>query len=102
MALQNALVINKGSDATFGVQWYADDSEEAPVLNLTGYTAEIYDAHTLLVGHIAVSIPSPTTGQTPVTITWQDDMPMGAVMSFRIRIANGPRLSTEKMMVVVE
>lgn len=102
MTLMNALPINKGSDVIFNAQWYADETEDAPVLDLTGYTAEIYDPHPALVGHIAVSIPSPANGQTPISITWQEDMPTGAVMSFRIRISNGPRLSTELIMVVVE
>lgn len=102
MSLRNILPINKGSDSDLDVQWYEDETEASAVLDLTGFTVEVYDVHSALAGHISVAIPTPANGKTPIAINWQDDMPSGAIMHFRLRISDGRRTSTEEIVVQIE
>lgn len=67
------------------------DSARQPIA-LTGATVEIYDAHPALEGRILAEITDAAQGAGQIRITWDEAMPYGREMHFRLlfRIAGEP------------
>lgn len=100
--MQPTMRLNRGSDLQFAGFWpSAPGSMQG--MNLTGYTIDVYQPHPALAGHITLTVTSATDGTFAGVIEWQDDMPVGAIMSFQVRIVQGGvSLTTPAITVLVE
>lgn len=68
MTCQSTLTINASGD------WAATTTatdENGTALDLTGFTASIADVTGEIAGALAVTIPTPATGQVRLAVTWQ-------------------------------
>lgn len=88
MALQPIIELNRGSDATFAGFWPSAPGSTAG-MNLTGYAIDAVFVHEALQGHLTLTITDALDGRFSGRIEWQDDMPVGAIMGFVIRITQG-------------
>lgn len=80
----------RGSDRT--IPFRLKDAAGAAI-PLQGATVEIYDAHPALTGHILAEITDAAQGEGHIRITWDNAMPMGREMVFRVRfVIAGERL----------
>lgn len=94
--------LNRGSYLQFTGFWpSAPGSSQG--MNLTGYTIDAFQPHPALAGHITLTITNATGGNFAGEIEWQDDMPVGAIMSFQVRIMQGGKpLTTPAITVLVK
>jgi hypothetical protein len=90
----------RGSDRT--IPFRLKDAGGGSV-DLTGATVEIYQPHPALAGHIAAAITMPAAGSGEIAISWDEAMPHGREMMFRLRFTiEGKRLSGPQVWLEVE
>lgn len=82
---QDEIRLNKGSDLNFVVVWGIG----AEPMNLTGYSVDFIDAHRRLQDHLTLSISNAAAGEISGRIDWDDQMPPGRSMHFRVRMTSG-------------
>ena len=88
------------SDRTIPFRLKAKAGEPIP---LNDATVEIYDAHPALEDHILAVITNPAQGEGHIKITWDDAMPMGREMVFRVGFTiSGERLGGPQIWLEVE
>ena len=94
-----AIKLYRGSDKTFTIR-YRDSAGAA--LPYTG-TPEMIFAHPRLVGAVTLDAAEAALGRVGVRIVWNDQMPMGEEMGFRVRVMRGgDRKTTPEIVVVVK
>jgi len=96
------LLLNRGSDLNFDLEVPDGPAEDAPPLDLSGYTVEVFEPHQHLAGHLTLTISDALSGRIQGRLVWSDTMESGRAMTFRVRLL-GPegRMSTPKIVVVV-
>jgi hypothetical protein len=94
------MTLNRGSDLPFAVLWPSAPGSNVGA-NLTGYTVDAAFVHPALQGNLALSFSNAAAGQIAGLISWADDMPPGAVMSFRLRITLGEISTTSPEITVL-
>lgn len=95
------MVINRGSDLTFTMNW-KQPGGTAPY-DLTGATVAAFEPHPSIAGHITLTVTDAAQGAVSGRVEWQDDMPTGRVMHFRVRVSIGSDdTSTGKIWVTVK
>jgi hypothetical protein len=93
------MTLNRGTDLPFEVLW-PDGPNSNVGANLTGYVVDAAFVHPALLGNLALSFTNAGAGQIAGLISWADDMPSGAVMTFRIRITLGSISTTSPEITV--
>lgn len=90
----------RGSDRT--IPFRLKDAAGAAI-PLTGATVQIYDAHPALAGNILPEITDAAQGAGHIRITWNDAMPNGREMVFRVRfVIEGERIGGPQVWLEVE
>lgn len=92
MPLPNdTILINLGAGFVIEFDWR---DITGAVLNLTGYSAQLFDVHADLAGHLTATLITPAVGRTRLSLVWADTIPPGRVAYFRIRMLppSGPVL----------
>ena len=96
------LNLNKGSDLSFLTQFYADEGETEPY-DLSDLSVSVYDAHPALAGHLSLEITNAAAGEVTGRLDWQEDMPEGQSMRFRIMLSDGTdQATTHEIYLVVQ
>ena len=99
-ALRDTFLINWGSDLTAVFNWPDGSGGDA---DLTGWTVDAIDVHPALVGFLTVTLTDPPTGEITISVQWDDTMPYGRVMRFRVRISlGGQEATTNRLWVKVQ
>lgn len=94
------IVINRGSDLTFETVW--TDAAGEP-LDLAGAAVAVYEPHTAISGRITLAISDATGGVISGRVEWADAMPLGRIMSFRLRLTrDGNDTSTPRIWIDVK
>lgn len=94
------LTINRGSDLTFMMNWKLPDGSPFPLI---GYTISARDQHPKAEGHLTFTVLDAAQGQVRGRLEWQDDMPTGRIMTFRVRATIGADdTASEKFWVTVK
>lgn len=75
--------MNRGSSVPISGVW---PNASGGAANLTGYDLVPYDVHPQLVGHLTLTLVNAAAGSFTGLIAWQEDMPDGRVMHFRMRL----------------
>jgi hypothetical protein len=75
--------LGRGGHATFAFTWPNGAGGGA---DLTAYDLLPFEADEVLAGAITLTITNAVAGQCGGRIIWQDTMPDGRVMSFRLRL----------------
>lgn len=102
------LEINRGSDLTFTMTWREPSPDPnnplaGDPLDLTGYTFTVYEPHPAIAGHLTITPVDLSVGALSGRLEWQEDMPTGRIMNFRIRAVFGTdNPTTPKFMVTVK
>lgn len=86
-------VINKGSDLEMRMIW----TDDAGPVNLTGYAVAIYDAHPKIAPHVTAEITDAAGGVVSVRMDWDESMPVGGIMHFRVKLRSGTNDVTTPM-----
>ena len=91
---------NRGSDRTIPFRLARRDG--TPV-DLTAAMVEIYQAHPALTDHITAAITAPAAGSGEIVLTWDEAMPHGREMTFRLRFTiEGKRIAGPQVWLEVE
>jgi hypothetical protein len=81
----SVIEINRGSDLRFTGTWR--DETGAP-MDMTGYSIAVYDATFFPPGsEITVAWVDASLGQYEAELQWSDSLPLGQVLSFRLRVS---------------
>jgi hypothetical protein len=91
--MDRTIEINRGSDADFQGFWPSGPGSLVGA-DLTGYAIDAVFVHEALAGHLTLTITNAAAGQFVGHIEWQDDMPLGRVMQFSVRITQGQANTT--------
>lgn len=87
------LRLNQGSDLNFVVNWPN---------SLLDATVDSIDTHPTLAGHLTFSVLDASLGSIAAHLQWQDDMPTGTLMHFRVRVTTpAGRVTTPKVYIEV-
>lgn len=79
--------LNRGSSVSFAFTWPDGAGGGADV---SGYDIVPYDVHPDLEGHLTLTWVNAALGTGTGTVAWQEDMPEGKIMAFRIRLVPKP------------
>ncbi len=94
------LTINRGSDLTFMMNWKQPGGDP---YDLTGHAITAFEAHPKAAGHLTFTVLDAAQGQVRGRLEWQDDMPTGRIMTFRVRATIGADdTASEKFWVTVK
>lgn len=95
------ITLNKGSNKRFAGFWPSAPGSTVGA-DLTGSTLDTVYVSPQLQGRISLTITAPLAGRFEGLITWHEDMPIGAVMSFVIRrtVAGEPETLPEITVLV--
>lgn len=97
----SSVTINRGSDLDFVLRW--KQSTGGLPVDLTGYSVTPFEAHAALTGRLTLAISGPTQGEITGRIEWNDAMPSGRIMSFRVKLSMaGQDQTSPTIWVVVE
>lgn len=95
------LEINRGSDLAFTMEW--NQPGGTTPYDLTGATVAAFEPHPRIDGHITLTVTDAAQGAVSGRVEWQDDMPTGRIMHFRVRASiGGNDTSTDKFWVTVK
>jgi len=93
----NSLILNRGSTVDFSLVWPDGAGGTA---NLTGFTVDAFEPHANLAAHLTLTLVDAATGLISGRIVWDDAMPDGSFMTFRIRVSGGGGVTTTNRLQV--
>lgn len=96
--MSNPIPLNKGSDLPVTYTWPNGAGGGA---NLTGFSAEIYDASAGIAPYLVAVISDAPLGKIAVTLTWNDAIASQTVHSFRLRITSPSGFRTSSSLITV-
>lgn len=85
-----SLVLNKGSDLNFKINWPEGTGRK----DLTGYTVDLYDYSINLPSYLTLTVTDPLQGEITGRLEWDENIPIGRNMYFRVRISLGSEQQT--------
>ena len=84
--MSDTFYVNKGTDLTFSFNWPNGSGGNA---DLTGFTVSGYDVEYYLEPYLTLTLTNPSQGLITGRIEWNEALPEGRYVYFRVRIKQG-------------
>ena len=84
--VSDTFTVNRGTDLAFSFNWPNGAGGNA---NLTGFTVAGFEVTPAAAAYLTLTLTNPATGLITGRLEWNDALPGGRVVNFRVRISQG-------------